>query len=67
MSNLQILILLKDYFEKNPDKRFIQGLWETKIFEKQKDAYGLEFMPEKYYEDSELTLSKLHKVIVEVT
>lgn len=66
-TNLKILKELGNFFRRNPDVRFIQGLWALNIFESatkeeilkiEKEKCG-HVCKDKFYEESASTLEKL--------
>lgn len=57
--NLKILKELEQFFIKNPDQRFIQGLWNTNIINSNDDMVIID----KYSEESEKTFNKLLKLL----
>lgn len=55
--NLKILEKLKEYFEQHPEIRFIQGLWNVNIIQRDKDSQIMD----AFYESSKITLTNLEK------
>ena len=54
--NLEILDKLREYFERHPEIRFIQGLWNNGIINRLDGSLDIE---DKYYEEPGVTLRKL--------
>jgi hypothetical protein len=56
-ANMAILDRMVDYFKKNPDIRFFQGLWNLGAIEWKED----DTIEDQHYEESEVTLSNIEK------
>jgi len=58
--NLEICRKLMEYFSKNQDVRFFQGLASFNLFNKQfDDRMNCSGIDDPFYEESEVTLNKL--------
>lgn len=55
--NLKILEKLKEYFDSHPEIRFIQGLWNMNIIQRDNDSQIID----AFYEPSKITLTNLEK------
>jgi hypothetical protein len=54
-NNLEILKQLETFFVKNPDQRFVQGLWNCDIIDSNDDMV----IKDRYSEESYKTLNKI--------
>lgn len=60
-ANRQILELLSDYIEQNPDIRFQQALWNLNIITRTGYAKDKVLIEDRFYEESDITLDIIRK------
>jgi len=56
-SNMQIVRKLHQYFNENPDIRFIQGLWDLGLIDY--EDYEKFIIKDRHYEESGITLKRM--------